>query len=270
VLRRRLFALVVRYGIPLVSLNVFAEQIGMPIPAIPTLIVAGALSRDGKISSTHVMVGALIASLVADWIWFMLGRVYGYRMLRLLCRISLSPDSCVRDTEANFERWGMKSLLVAKFIPGFSTVAPPLAGATRRGTIEFLLYDAGGAFLWAGSAVAAGRVFHRAIDRIIARIESLGGWAVVFVAGVLALWVFVKWAQRARFMKQLRFARIKPDELKSMFDRGDLPVVLDVRTSAVRKRDPRRIPSAIVASDDDILERLQDIEPSREIVLYCT
>ena len=269
-MKRRLFALVVRYGIPLVSLNVFAEQIGAPIPAVPTLLVAGALSRDNKISSTHVMIGALVASLVADYIWFMLGRRYGYRILRLLCRISLSPDSCVRDTEANFERWGMKSLLVAKFIPGFSTVAPPLAGATRRGTLQFLIYDAAGAFLWAGSAVAAGRLFHRAIDRILERLESLGGWAVLFIAAALALWVLVRWTQRARFMKQLRFARITPEDLKALLDQGEEPVVLDVRTNSVRQRDPRRIPSAIVTTGDDILERLQDIEPSREIILYCT
>lgn len=267
---RRLFALVIHYGIPLVSLNVFAEQIGMPIPAVPTLIVAGALSRDNKMSSTHVMIAAVVASLIADWIWFALGRAYGYRILRLLCRISLSPDSCVRDTEANFEKWGMKSLLIAKFIPGFSTVAPPLAGATRRGTLEFLIYDAGGAFLWAGSAVAAGRLFHHAIDRVIGGLENLGGWALVFVAAILGLWVLVKWAQRKRFMKQLRFARITPETLKSMIDRGEMPIVLDVRTSAARKHNPYRIPTAIVASGDDIAERLEDVEPHREIVLYCT
>ena len=267
---RRLFALVVRYGVPLVSLNVFLEQIGAPIPAVPMLMVAGALSRDGKISSTHVMIWAVVASVLADWVWFLLGRRFGYRILRLLCRISLSPDSCVRDTEANFEKWGMKSLPVAKFIPGFSTVAPPLAGATRGSTIEFLLYDAGGAFLWAGSAVAAGRVFHKAIDRIMERLESLGGWALVFIGAALALWVLVKWAQRARFIKHLRFARITPEELKEMLDRGDEPVVLDVRTNTVRSLDPRRIPRAIVASGDDIVDRLRDIEPSREIVLYCT
>jgi len=267
---RRLFALVIRYGIPLVWLNVFAEQIGVPIPAVPTLIVAGALSRDNKMSSTHVMVAAIIASLVADWIWFLLGRRYGYRILRLLCRISLSPDSCVRDTEANFEKWGMKSLVIAKFIPGFSTVAPPLAGATGRGTIEFLIYDAAGALLWAGSAVAGGRLFHHAIDRVIARLENLGGWALVFVGGILALWVLVKWAQRARFLKQLRFARITPEVLKEMLDRGEMPIVLDVRTSSSRKIEPRRIPMAIVASGNDIVERLRDVEPHREIVLYCT
>jgi membrane protein DedA with SNARE-associated domain len=266
----RLVALVVRYGVPLISLNVFAEQIGAPIPAVPTLLIAGALTRDGKMSSTQVMFGAVVASLIADWIWFLLGRRYGYRILRLLCRISLSPDSCVRDTEANFERWGMKSLLVAKFIPGFSTVAPPLAGATHSSTIQFLIYDAIGAFLWAGSAVAAGRLFHRAIDRILARIESLGGWAIVFVVAVLALFILIKWWQRKRFMQQLRVARIAPDTLKEMIDRGDEPIVLDVRTSALQKRDPRRIPTAIVASADNMPESLGDIPLDREIVLYCT
>jgi len=266
----RLIALVIRYGVPLVSLNVFAEQIGAPIPAVPTLIIAGALTRDGKMSSTQVMIGAVVASLVADWIWFLLGRYHGYRILRLLCRISLSPDSCVRETEANFERWGMKSLLVAKFIPGFSTVAPPLAGATKRGTLEFLIYDGAGAFLWAGSAVAAGRVFHRAIDRVIARLEDLGGWAVLFLAGILALWIVAKWWQRKRFIKQLRVARISPGDLKAMLDRGEEPVVVDVRTSGTRRRDPRRIPTAIVASSEDVADRMRDIEPHREIVLYCT
>ena len=266
----RLVALVVRYGVPLISLNVFAEQIGAPIPAIPTLLVAGALTRDGKLSSTQVMIGAVAASLFADWVWFMLGRRFGYRILRLLCRISLSPDSCVRDTEANFERWGMKSLLVAKFVPGFSTVAPPLAGATQHSTIEFLIYDAAGAFLWAGSAVAAGRVFHHFIDQIVKQIENLGGWGLLFVGGVFALFVLGKWWQRRQFIKKLRVARIEPEDLKAMFDRGEVPVILDVRNSAVRKRDPRRIPNAIVASFDDIPAHLEEIEPHREIVLYCT
>jgi len=266
----RLVALVVRYGVPLISLNVFAEQIGAPIPAVPTLLIAGALTRDGKMSSTHVMVGALIASVIADWIWFLLGRRYGYRILRLLCRISLSPDSCVRDTEARFERWGAKSLLIAKFIPGFSTVAPPLAGASGRSSLAFLIYDGVGALLWAGSAVAAGRAFHRAIDRVLAALENLGGWALVVVVCLLALVIAVKWAQRIHFLKQLRLARIQPHDLKEMLDRGELPVVLDVRSPGARKHNPRAIPTAILAQMDDIDSRLGDLAPHQEVVLYCT
>lgn len=261
---------VLRYGVPLVFLNVFLEQVGAPVPAVPTLIVAGALARNGKMSSTHVVLASVAASLIADWLWFWLGRHYGYRILRTLCRISLSPDSCVRETEARFERWGLKSLLIAKFIPGFSTVAPPLAGAAKRGTVAFLIYDAIGALLWAGSAVAGGRLFHRQIGYVIDRLENLGGWAVAFVAFVLLLFIAVKWLQRARFFKQLRMARISVEELKSMLDRGEEPVILDVRTRRLQERDPRRIPTALVAHADDIDTTVAALSPSREIVLYCT
>lgn len=267
----RLIHYLVRYGVSLVFVNVFAEQIGAPIPAVPTLIVAGALARNGQMSSTHVVLVAVIASLLADWIWFLLGRAYGYRILRTLCRISLSPDSCVRDTEARFERWGMKSLLFAKFVPGFSTVAPPLAGAgKKRSTVAFLIYDGIGALLWAGSAVAVGRLFHHQIGVVIDKLESLGWWALAIVGGALALFVFVKWRQRARFMKQLRIARVSVDELKSMIERDERPIVLDVRTRSSQARDPRRIPTAIVTHADDIDRTVEAISPDREIVLYCT
>lgn len=261
---------VLHYGIPLIFINVLLEQLGAPVPAVPALIVAGALSRDGKMSSTHILLAPISASLIADYMWFLLGRRYGYRILRTLCRISLSPDSCVRDTEARFERWGLKSLLIAKFIPGFSTVAPPLAGASGRTTIAFLLYDGIGALIWAGAAVAAGRAFHHAIDRLLAALESLGGWALIVVACLLIVIIAVKWAQRIHFIKQLRLARIQPEELKAMFDRGELPVVLDVRSSGARKHNPRSIPTAILWLMDDIDQQLGDLAPHQEVVLYCT
>jgi membrane protein DedA with SNARE-associated domain len=266
----RLFNYVVRYGVTLVFLNVFAEQLGAPIPAVPALVIAGALTRDGRMSSTHVLVAAVIASLIADLIWFELGRRYGYRILRLLCRVSLSPDSCVRETEARFERWGLKSLLVAKFIPGFSTVAPPLAGAARQSRAAFLLYDGVGALIWAGSAVAAGRLFFRAIDRVLLALENLGYWAVLLLGSALAIVIVIKWLQRVQFLKQLRLARIAPLQLKELIDSGASPVVLDVRTPSAQKRDRRRIPTALVADSGDIEAQLRHLTPETEIVLYCT
>jgi len=266
-----LIDLILRYGVPLVFLNVFLEQIGAPIPAVPTLIIAGALARNGQMSSTSVLTSAVIASMIADWIWFLLGRRYGYRILRTLCRISLSPDSCVRETEAYFDRWGMKSLLFAKFIPGFSTVAPPIAGATKASTIQFLIYDAFGAFFWAGTAVAAGRLFHHAIGKLLQRLEDLGWWSVVFVGSLIALIVLVKWWQRRTFYKKLRVARVTVDDLKSMIDRGESPIVLDVRTRGARKRNLHRIPTAIVASDpEDVAQQLEHVPPNCPIILYCT
>ncbi|HYS53742.1 MAG TPA: VTT domain-containing protein [Thermoanaerobaculia bacterium] len=260
----RLVNLIIQYGVPLVFVNVLLEQLGIPVPAVPTLIVAGALSRENRMSSTHVLLASVAASLIADWIWFMLGRHYGYRILKTLCRISLSPDSCVRDTEAKFERWGLKSLLIAKFVPGFSTVAPPLAGAAKRSTIAFLIYDAIGALIWAGAAVAAGRAFHHAIGRVIEGLENLGGWAVAIVGAVIALFIFVKWAQRQNFYKQLRMARVSVHELKELIDRGINPLIVDARSESARNRDPRRIPTAIG------LDNFDGMGPGREIIVYCT
>jgi membrane protein DedA with SNARE-associated domain len=260
----RLVELVIRHGVPLVFLNVLLEQLGVPVPAVPTLIVAGALSRESRISSTHVLIASVMASLIADWIWFMLGRRYGYRILKTLCRISLSPDSCVRDTESKFERWGLKSLLFAKFVPGFSTVAPPLAGAAKQSTLAFLIYDAIGAAVWAGSAIAVGRAFHRAIGRVILALENLGGWAVAIVAVVISVFIFFKWAQRQNFYKQLRMARVSVEELKELMDRGVQPLIVDARSESARKREPSRIPTAVT------IDVFDGLGAGREIVVYCT
>ena len=265
-----LIELLIHYGLAVVFLNVFLEQIGAPIPAVPTLIIAGALSRNGQMSSTFTIIAAIAGSLVADYIWFRLGQRYGYAVLRTLCRISLSPDSCVRETETRFEKWGLKSLLVAKFVPGFSTVAPPLAGAAKLSTAGFIAYDTAGALIWAGAAVAVGRAFHTAIGRALQKLEDLGWWALVIVVSVFALFIFIKWIQRQQFYRQLRMARMTVHELKDLMDRGADPVVLDVRTARVRSRDPRRIPRATVFEAEEIDEHVRSLPQDQDIVLYCT
>ena len=261
---------VLTYGLPLVFGIVLLEQLGAPIPALPVLIVAGALSRSGNMSSALVLVVAVAASVVADSIWYLLGRRRGQRILNTLCKISLSPDSCVRQTESVFERWGMPSLLFAKFIPGFSTVAPPLAGAAGAPFSTFLLYDAGGALLWAGAGVAAGMAFHRAIDRALSLLASLGSGAFGVLAAGLVVFVAFKWWQRRRFYKVLRMARISVAELRRLIDDGEKPLVVDVRTAGARARDPRRIPGAIVMGVSDLDARLSELPRDREVILYCT
>lgn len=251
-------------------LNVFLEQLGLPIPAVPTLVVAGALTRATKMSSTSIILGSVIASIAADSIWFILGRRLGHRVLRTLCRISLSPDSCVRDTESRFDRWGMPSLLFAKFVPGFSTIAPPLAGATNQSAILFLVYDAAGAFLWAGTFVAAGRAFYRAVDRLLNSLANLGNWAVVVIGGVLLIVIVAKWWQRVTFMRKLRLARITPSELLTLIEGKRDPLIFDVRTALSRRRDPRRIPLAVIMVGEEIPNHVAGIARDREIILYCT
>lgn len=261
---------VFRYGLPLIFGIVLLEQIGLPIPAIPVLIVAGALAVDRGLSAPVILGIAVLASVIADSLWYWLGRRLGRRVLRLLCRISLSPDSCVRQTESLFERYGMPSLLFAKFIPGFSTVAPPLAGAAGASLRHFLLFDAGGALLWAGAGIGGGMIFHRAIDRVLGFLSNLGSGAIVLLVVALAMFVAAKWWQRQRFYKLLRTARITPVELWNLMQEGKNPVVLDVRTSAARAYDPRRLPGASVLATTELDARLADLPRDREIILYCT
>lgn len=265
-----LAATVSKYGLPLVFANVLVEQLGLPVPAVPTLVVAGALSVEKDISAAAVLGVALVACLIADSVWYALGVRHGFPILKTLCRISLSPDSCVRQTTATFDRWGLPSLLVAKFIPGFSTVAPPLAGAVARRFIPFLVFDAGGSILWAGGAILVGRLFHSAIDRVIDYLAGIGSRALFLAGGALLLFVAAKWWQRRRFYRALRMARISVAELQQMREGGEAPIVLDVRTSGARSGDPRRIPGASSMQLSEIAEKASGLPVDREIILYCT
>jgi membrane protein DedA with SNARE-associated domain len=259
-----------KYGLSLIFVNVLFEQMGLPIPAIPVLVVAGALAVERDLSVPRVLLVAVLASLIADALWYALGKRHGFRILKTLCRVSLSPDSCVRQTTSIFEKWGLPSLVVAKFVPGFSTVAPPLAGAINARILPFLLYDGAGALVWAGAGVAAGMAFHRAIDRGLQFLTSIGSGALVILGAALLLFIMLKWWQRRRFYRMLRMARISPEELHRLMDEGHDPVVLDVRTGGARLADPRRIPGARLLELSDIPEKLAGLPQDREIVLYCT
>ena len=267
---QQIVASLARFGLPFVFVNVFVEQLGAPIPALPTLVVAGALCVERDLRPHEVLFVALAATLAADTIWFGLGRRHGFRVLKTLCRVSLSPDSCVRQTTSILEKWGMPSLLVAKFIPGFSTVAPPLAGATGARLSSFLLYDGGGALLWAGGGLAAGMVFHRTIDQVLDFLSSIGVGALGVVGAALAVIVAVKFERRRRFTRMLQMARITPEQLHELMDEGRDPLVLDVRTGGALLADPRRIPGARTLLFTEIEQRLAELPRDREIVLYCT
>jgi membrane protein DedA with SNARE-associated domain len=262
--------LVLRYGLTFLFLNVFLEQIGVPIPAVPTLVVAGALVADGRLPGPAALAAAFFATVLADSVWFGLGRLYGQRILKLLCKVSLSPDSCVRRTESLFERWGLSSLLLAKFIPGFSTVAPPLAGASRASFARFLLFTSGGTLLWAGAALLGGMLFHDAVESVLTFLTSLGGGALVIVGAALAMYVAFRWRQRRRFFKALRMARISVEDLYRLMQEGKPPLIVDVRTPQGRMRDPRRIPGAIVLDTENLDAQIRELPTVREIVLYCT
>jgi membrane protein DedA with SNARE-associated domain len=254
----------------LVFLNVLVAQLGLPIPALPMLIVAGALLAEGTLHLLPLAVVIVAASLLGDVPWYLAGRRYGYRVLRTLCRISLEPDSCVKQTENIFARWGPPSLLLAKYIPGFSTVAPPLAGAMHVGFCRFIAYSAVSASLWAAVPVASGFFFRREIEQLLTRIEAMGAGALAVAATLVVVYIAVKGTERYLLIRFLRMIRINVDDLRSMIDGGARPVIIDARSALAREADPRRIPGAINGDLDSLEAILETVPPEREVVVYCS
>ena len=267
---QNLIDLITQFGIAAVFINVLLVQLGLPIPAVPTLIVAGAAAMEGRLSFAALLAAAVAASLIGDIVWYAAGRRFGYRVLRTLCSISISPDSCVRQTETIFQRWGPRSLLVAKFIPGFATVAPPLAGAMGLAVSPFVLFSAIGAAVWAALAIVAGALFHSQVGRLLDWLSQMGMGALALLGLALAAFIAFKWWERWRFFEALRMARIGVDELYSMIEQGHDPVILDVRSEAARDIDARRIPGALAIDFDHPDRDLVNVPPHRDIILYCT
>lgn len=265
-----LAGLIAQYGLALIFVNVLVEQAGLPVPAVPTLVVAGALCADGNLSMGAVFAVAFAACLIGDSAWFAAGRLYGNRVMKLLCGISLSPDSCVRQAEFHFERWGGLMLPLSKFLPGLSTVGPPLAGAMRLSWPAFLAWNGAGAALWCGLAIGAGILFHTQVSQLLRWLEEFGVAAVAIVLALLAGYIAFKWWERMRFFRMLRLARITTDELQRLRQEDKKPVVVDVRSPASRQLDPRFIPGALALDGEDVLAQLTHLPPETPIVFYCT
>ncbi len=249
---------------------VLVEQLGLPVPATPVLLAAGALAGMGQLSFGAALGLAVSASLTSDLLWYEAGRRRGGSILRLLCRISLEPASCVRRTENTFARYGARSLLVAKFVPGLNTVATPLAGIVGIRLPLFVLYSIGGGVLWAGTFLLLGRVFRHQLDAVARYAIALGGHLGASLAGLFAAWLAWKWHQRRRFLRALRVARIEPVELKRKLDAGDEVVIVDLRHALDFEADPRTIPGALRFTAEDLEETYDAIPRGREVVLYCT
>jgi len=260
----------VRNGYAVLFIWVGAEQIGVPVPAAPLLLAAGALAGTGQMKFPLALALAVSASLVSDGIWYELGHHRGSRVLRLLCRISLEPDSCVRQTEDVFGRYGARSLLVAKFLPGLNTAAPPLAGVIGMPLSRFLVFDSLGALLWAGSFMGLGYLFSNQLAQVASYALRLGTWLVVIILGSLSGYIAWKYVERQRFLRQLRVARITPEELKQMLDRDEGPVIVDLRHSLDFAAEPSMIPRAVRFDLKELDHRHQEIPRDRDIVLYCT
>jgi membrane protein DedA with SNARE-associated domain/rhodanese-related sulfurtransferase len=262
--------ILVRYGYAVVFGTVLGEQIGLPIPAIPVMLAAGALVGGGHLNLMLLLALSGVASLMADTAWYWIGRAGGARVLGLLCRISLERDTCVRKTEGIFARHGARSLLIAKFIPGFSTIAPPLAGVVRMPFTHFLFFSGLGGLFWSGVFIAVGWVFTNQIEMVGGYIARLGGWILALIVVALGGYIGAKYISRRRFLRKMRIARITPEELKTKLDGGEEMIVVDVRDRIDFDAEPAIIPGALHLTTEELEARHQEIPREREIVLYCT
>jgi membrane protein DedA with SNARE-associated domain/rhodanese-related sulfurtransferase len=264
-----LIDLIQHYGLAVVFVNVLLLQIGLPVPAYPALIVTGALASNGGAYSLPGVLGtAVAASLVGNVAWYIAGRRLGGRVLKTLCKVSLSPDSCVRQTETIFARWGASSLTVSRFIPGFNSVATAMAGMLRISLWRFVLFDAIGAAIWSGVAIGLGYLFRDAVGEVLEVFAELGRIGVVLIVAAFGVYLLIKWVQRKLFLRQLRMDRLTVGELRTLLSGGQPTKVLDVR-SPISQAVTGRIPGAITVDASDIKIGLLAVEPDTEVVVYC-
>lgn len=246
------------------------EQVGIPLPSNLLLIVAGALAGLGQLELSLVVFLSVFAALFGDTIWFYIGRRRGFQVLGFLCRISLEPDYCVSGAKGMFIRHGERSLLIAKFVPGFSTFAQPLAGATGMNLPRFLVFDGLGSVLWVVVFVGLGYFFSDQLEKVSEYAASFGWWFSAILIGGVALYFISKFVARKRFMKSLRVARIQPEELKTQLDEGEDILIVDLRDQLDFDANPHRIPTAIRISPDELEERHEELPRDRDLILYCT
>jgi membrane protein DedA with SNARE-associated domain/rhodanese-related sulfurtransferase len=253
-------------GVAAIFLFVLVEQVGLPIPAYPLLIIAGAWSAQGGASFASILAAAIAACLIADLSWYVAGHRIGSRVLRAMCRLSLEPDSCVSDTERMFTRFGTRVLTFAKFVPGLGAVATAMSGVTGAPLPAFIFYDLIGAALWSGVGIALGLIFHDAVDSVFAELATLGRIGALVIVGIFAVFLGLKWWRRHQFFHELRMSRISVEELAALREAGSSILVIDARPSASRARDGM-IPGAVAF--EALSGGSSRTHHEGEVVVYC-
>jgi membrane protein DedA with SNARE-associated domain/rhodanese-related sulfurtransferase len=258
------------YGYLLLFAWVLVEQLGVPLPAMPVLLAAGALSAEHEISFSLALLAGLSASLLADSVWFLVGRRYGHHVLRILCKLSLEPTICVRRTQDSFGRRRDVTLMIAKFVPGLATLAPPVAGQNGMKFGRFLLFDGIGATLWLSALLAAGRFF----GDLLKRDPRVLDWAGKFSGALLLVGVLAFFAgrviRRRLVLKKLVEARMEPEELKRQLDAGEEMFIVDLRHPLELLPDPFTLPGARLFNPEALAARHNEIPRDRDIVLFCS
>src|SRR5579863_5434426 len=224
--------LIESHGLLLIFAVVLLDEIGLPIPSLPALVAAGAVAASGHFPLPAVIGAALAGALVADIVWYWAAWRFGRRILAILCRISLAPDSCVRQTENLFNRVGPWSLLFARYVPALTNIAVAMAAVLRLPLAFFLTLNLAGSFFYYGLAAILGALFRRAVGDVLHTMETFGTISIVALTVAFAIYILLRWWQRVTFVRQLRMDRITIEELINLMDSGNPPIILDVRSAA--------------------------------------
>ncbi len=262
--------LLAQWGVLLVFASVLLEQAGLPIPAPPILIGAGALAIEGTMHPAAVLAAGVGACLVADHAWFIAGRRHGRRLLAGICRLSISPDTCVRKTDELISRHGPALLLVAKFVPGVSAVSIPTAAAMGVPYRRFLAFDTLGSLAWVGTYVAGGMLFHREVHKLLEWLGQIGGWSLAVLASLFGLYLASKLARRQQLRRLFKVRRIDPEEMATLLATEPDLILVDARSQVAREADPRRFPNAVDYREGELDGYIPAESRSRTIVTFCT
>jgi membrane protein DedA with SNARE-associated domain/rhodanese-related sulfurtransferase len=266
--------LVEQYGPALVFANVLAASLGLPVPAMPCLVLFGAMAamHPATVGTqlASVLILAIFATLIGDSVWYLAGRIYGGNTLKTLCKLSLSRDTCVKKTERFFGRWGVRVLAVAKFVPGLAIVSIPMAGAMGTTYRTFLTYDSIGAALWSGTGLIIGAIFAPQIDMLMAGAGRLGRMAGVIILVLLLLYATYRWIRRRQLINKLATARMEIEELDKLIEAGKPPVLFDIRSREKRKLDPYVIPGTQFADERQLNDIIAKYAPDQKLVIYCS
>ena len=266
--------LVEQYGPALVFANVLAASLGLPVPAMPCLVLFGAMAamHPATVGTqlASVLILAIFATLIGDSAWYLAGRIYGGNTLKTLCKLSLSRDTCVKKTERFFGRWGVRVLAVAKFVPGLAIVSIPMAGAMGTTYRTFLTYDSIGAALWSGTGLIIGAIFAPQIDMLMAGAGRLGRMAGVVILVLLLLYATYRWIRRRQLINKLATARMEIEELDKLIEAGKPPVLFDIRSREKRKLDPYVIPGTQFADERQLNDIIAKYAPDQKLVIYCS
>ena len=259
-----------KYGYWILFLWVMTEQLGVPIPSAPLLLTAGTLTATHKLYLPLVLVSILMGSLISDSLWYLMGKRYGGTVVKLLCRLSMESSTCVRRTEDYFTKRGPAALLLAKFIPGLGSVAAPIAGQTSMPYVSFVIFDSVGVLLWALAFTLGGRFFGDVLKRHPEALSWVGHFAVLLFALLLVGFLFYRFMRQRAFLREIRMARVNPQELKTMMDRGQQVYIVDLRHPLDYLTDPRTLPGAVLLTPDKLVLESDHIPRDRDVVLFCT